>query len=80
MFVLTEPSLTLRRQKVMVLDRFDGRLSLRFKGWDLAYREVQAPRPAFSRVRSVKPRPKPPKYIPPPDHPWRHQVFGHGPA
>ncbi len=44
-FVLERQPLTLRRQKVTVLDRFDGRLSLRFKGRDLAYREVQEPRP-----------------------------------
>jgi hypothetical protein len=75
-FVLAKGSLTLRRQKVTVLDRFDGRLSLRFKGRDLAYREVQEPRPVAPRPVLVKPRRKPPKYYPPPTHPWRHYSFG----
>jgi hypothetical protein len=39
-FVLGKRSLTLRRRKVVVLERFDGSLSLRSKGRDLEYREV----------------------------------------
>ena len=31
-FVLTRPSLTVRRQEVLVREWFDGRLSIRFKG------------------------------------------------
>ena len=42
MYVLGKPSLTLRQQKLVVLERFDGRLSLRFKGRDLEYRQVLA--------------------------------------
>ena len=79
MFVLQKPSLTLRRQKVTVLDRFDSRLSLRFKGRDLEYREVREPRPAELKPVMFKPRRKPPKYDPPPTHPWRHMIFGNGP-
>jgi len=79
MFVLQKPSLTLRRQKVTVLDRFDGRLLLRFKGRDLEYREVREPRPAEPKPVMIKPRRKPPKYDPPPTHPWRHMIFGNGP-
>jgi hypothetical protein len=78
MFVLEKPSLTLRQQKVTVLERFDGRLSLRFKGRDLDYREAQIPRPVAPRPVLVKPRRKPPKYDPPPSHPWRHMLFGNG--
>jgi transposase len=77
-FVLERQPLTLRRQKVTVLDRFDSRLSLRFKGRDLDYREVQEPRPARPKPVLAKPRRKPPKYNPPPTHPWRHQSFGVG--
>ena len=77
-FLLEKGSLTLRRQKVTVLDRFDGRLSLRFNGRDLAYREVQEPRPAEPKPVLVKPRRKPPKYYPPATHPWRHYSFGTG--
>lgn len=77
-FVLQKPSLTLRRQKLVVLERFDGRLVLRFRGRDLAYREVlepprRAPKPAVVKIRR-----KPPKYNPPASHPWRHQLFGNG--
>ena len=77
-FALGKGSLTLRRQKVTVLDCFDGRLSLRFNGRDLAYREVQEPRPAEPKPVLVKPRRKPPKYYPPATHPWRHYSFGTG--
>jgi hypothetical protein len=71
-FVLTQPSLTLRRQKVVLREWFDGRISLRFKGKDLDYKEVDAiqPKPVV-RVFAVVRRRKPPKYIPPPTHPWK---------
>jgi transposase len=71
-FVLTRPSLTLRRQKVVVREWFDGRLSIRFKGKELEYKEVDIvrPKPAV-RVFAIKVRRKPPKYIPPPTHPWK---------
>jgi hypothetical protein len=71
-FVLTRPSLTLRRQKVVVREWFDGRLSIRFKGKELEYKEVDRvrPKPAV-RVFAIKVRRKPPKYIPPPTHPWK---------
>jgi hypothetical protein len=71
-FVLSRPSLTLRQQKVMVREWFDGRLSFRFKGKELEYKEVEMvrPKPAV-RVLAIKIRRKPPKYIPPPTHPWK---------
>jgi transposase len=71
-FVLTRPSLTVRRQKVVVREWFDGRLSIRFKGKDLEYKEVEMVRkkPAV-RVLAIRLRRKPPKYIPPPTHPWK---------
>jgi transposase len=78
MFVLKKPSLTLRQQKLTVLERFDGRLSLRFKGRDLEYRQAQEPKRPAPKPDVVKLRRKPPKYDPPPTHPWRHMVFGNG--
>jgi predicted DNA-binding protein (UPF0251 family) len=71
-FVLTRPSLTLRRQKVIVREWFDGRLSIRFKGKELEYKEVDMvrPKPAVKAVAVIRRR-KPSKYIPPPTHPWR---------
>lgn len=79
-YVLAKPSLAVRRQKVVVLDRFDGRLSFRFKDRDLEYRPAPEPKPAVPKPVMVKIRPKPPKYIPPPAHPWRHLIFGTGHA
>jgi len=71
-FVLTRPSLTLRRQKVVVREWFDGRLSIRFKGKELEYKEVDMVRPKPKvRVFAMKIRRKRPKYIPPPTHPWK---------
>jgi hypothetical protein len=79
-YVLAKRSLTVRRQKVVVLDRFDGRLSFRFKGRDLEYRPAPQPKPASPKPGAAKVRPRPPKYIPPPEHPWRHMTFGAGHA
>jgi len=79
-YVLGKRSLTVRRQKVVVLDRFDGRLSFRFKGRDLEYQPAPQPKPASPKPVAVKIRPRPPKYIPPPEHPWRHMTFGAGRA
>jgi len=76
--VLEKPSLTLRRQKLVVLERFDGRLTLRFKNRDLRYREVLEPPRCAPKPVVVKIRRKPPKYNPPPNHPWRLQHFGNG--
>ena len=79
-YVLRKRSLTVRRQKVVALDRFDGRLSFRFKGRDLEYQPAPQPKPASPKPVAVKIRPRPPKYIPPPEHPWRHKTFGAGHA
>ena len=58
-FLLTRLSWTLRRQKVVVREWFDGRISARFNGKELEIKEVEA----F--------RPKPPKHVPPVTHPWK---------
>ena len=75
MFVLEKPSLTLRQQKLVVLERFDGRLSLRFKGRDLEYPQVLESRRPAPRPVVVKIRRQPPKYNPPPSHPWRQRLL-----
>jgi transposase len=77
-FVLEKPSLTLRRQKLAVLERFDGSLMLRFKGRDLEYRQVLEPPRRAPKPVVVKIKRRPPKYNPPASHPWRHQIFGNG--
>ena len=38
------------------------------------------PKPAQPKLAAVKTRPNAPKYIPPPEHPWRHMTFGAGHA
>jgi hypothetical protein len=78
-FVLSRPSLSVRRQKVVVREGFDGRLSIRFKGKELEYKEVDTvrPKPAV-RVFAIKLRRKPPKYIPLPTHPWKRSPLLQG--
>ena len=78
MYVLGKPSLTLRQQKLVVLERFDGSLALRFKGRDVEYRQVLEPKRPAPKPVVVKIKRKPPKYDPPPSHPWRNMVFGNG--
>jgi hypothetical protein len=69
MYVLGKPSLTLRQQKLVVLERFDGNLALRFKGRDLEYRQVLEPKLRAPNPVVVKIRRKPSKYDPPASHP-----------
>jgi hypothetical protein len=78
MYVLGKPSLTLRPQKLVVIDRFDGRLSLRFKGWDVEYRQALEPKRPAPKPVVVKIRRRPPKSDAPQSHPWLHQIFGNG--
>ncbi|OGD21186.1 MAG: hypothetical protein A2W03_10430 [Candidatus Aminicenantes bacterium RBG_16_63_16] len=52
-----------------VMLHFDGRMIIRFEGRDLAYREIPE-RPQRVQAMIVIRR-KPPKYTPPPTHPWR---------
>jgi transposase len=70
--VLSRPSLTVRRQKVVVREWFDGRLSLRFNGKELEYREVDVPQPKPAvRVLAAKFRRRSGNYVPPVTHPWK---------
>jgi hypothetical protein len=62
----------------VVLERFDGRLSLRFKGRELGYREVLEPPRRAPKLVAVKATRKPAKQDPPPSHPWRDFAFGNG--
>jgi hypothetical protein len=65
-FAIKEPTRRMLGRPATVMLLFDGRMIIRFEGRDLAYREIPE-RP--KRVPAV--RRKPPKYIPPPTHPWR---------
>ena len=72
-FAIEGPSRRMRGRPATVMLHFDGRLVIRFEGRDLAYREIPE-RP--KRVETVPVvRPKPPKYIPPPTHPWRAPII-----
>ena len=70
-FAVEEPTRRMLGKPATVMLHFDGRMIIRYEGRDLDYREI-AERP--KRIPAVPVfRPKPPKYTPPPTHPWRLQ-------
>jgi len=68
-FVLVEPKRRMLGKPAWVMLHFDGRMVIRHEGKDLGFREIPE-RPKRVPVAPV-PRPKPPKYTPPPTHPWK---------
>jgi transposase len=69
LFAIQQPTRRMLGRPATVMLHFDGRMIIRFEGQDLAYREILE-RP--NRVQAViVVRRKPPKYNPPPTHPWR---------
>ena len=77
-FAIEEPSRRMQRRPALVLDHFDGRMIIRFEGQDLAYREIEERE--TPRKPKIMVRPKPPKYMPPPDHPWRRPFITPSPS
>jgi hypothetical protein len=71
-YAIAEPARKMQRRPALVIEHFDGRVLIRFEGRDLAYREIAEPE-ARPYPRILR-RPPPPKYTPPPDHPWRRYV------
>ena len=71
-FAIEEPSRRMKGRPGLVIAHFDGRMIIRFEGQDLKYREIkeQEQRPQPKPVV----RPKPPKYTPPANHPWRAYI------
>jgi hypothetical protein len=68
-FVIEEPSRRMLGRPAIVMLHLDGRMIIRYEGQDLADREILERQ---KRVQAVPVgRPKPPKYTPPPTHPWR---------
>jgi len=68
-FAIKEPSRRMLGRPATVMLHFDGRMIIRYEGRDLGYREIPE-RPKRIPAAPVV-RPKPPKYIPPPTHPWK---------
>lgn len=68
-FVIEEPTRRMLGRPTTVMLHFDGRMVIRYEGRDLGYREIPERPKRIPAVPVV--RPKPPKYIPPPTHPWK---------
>lgn len=68
-FAIKEPSRRMLGRPAMVMLHFDGRMIIRYEGRDLSYREIPERQKRTQAVPVI--RPKPPKYTPPPTHPWR---------
>jgi len=62
----------MRRRKVEVREHFDGKITIKFNGRYLDFREVFESRPVKTQQKKepVNEKKKS-KYIPPPEHPWR---------
>lgn len=77
-FRIEKPSITMKKQRLCVMEQFDGTITLKLNGKSLAFSEVtdkdlkastKVEVPQFSRVRKTSP------YIPPPTHPWRRKFL-----
>jgi hypothetical protein len=66
---IEEPTRRMLRRPATVMLHFDSQMIIRFEGRDLAYREIPERPKRAPEVPVV--RRKPPKYVPPPTHPWR---------
>jgi hypothetical protein len=80
-FLIEKPSIAMRRQKVEVMEHFDGEMKIKFNGRYLAFKEIIKPKPITApkvEKQTAQPKKKKSKYIPPADHPWRrHQPSLH---
>jgi transposase len=75
-FRIQKPCLTMKRQRLLVLEQFDGTIRMKYQGREVAFVEVtdKIPRPTaqpMARTERAKPRP----YIPSPQHPWRRRFL-----
>jgi hypothetical protein len=73
-YAILQPSPRMKRRPALVVEHFDGRMIIQFEGKDLNYREIPEREKSLKRV--IVRRPTPPKYTPPPDHPWRRLRIG----
>jgi hypothetical protein len=77
-FLLDNPSLVLRRQKVELREHFDGRITLKHKGRYLDYHEVFETKPlkeAKVGTTEIEKERKKSKYKPSPEHPWNKYQY-----
>jgi transposase len=77
-FRIQKPRLTMKRQRLVVLEQFDGTIRMKFHRKEVAFVEVtdKIPRPAAQTTtpaRTERSRSSP--YIPPPHHPWRRRFL-----
>lgn len=68
-FAIEDPTRRMLGRPATVMLHFDGRMIIRYEGRDLRHREIPERQKRIQAVPVV--RPKPPKYTPPPTHPWR---------
>jgi hypothetical protein len=76
--LLQQPTLAMRRQRVCMLEHFDGRLTMKLNGKDLAFKDVSGKdikATGMINKAAEKIQKKPTPCPPPPDHPWRSFHF-----
>ncbi len=72
-FLIDNPSLLMRKQKVEVREHLDGQMSLKFKGRFLDCHEIFDLKPKREEKRKTTPKQPHKRYIytPPKEHPWK---------
>jgi hypothetical protein len=75
-FRIQKPRLTMKRQRLLVLEQFDGTVRMKYQGREVAFVEVtnKIPRPAAQSMARTE-RSRPSAYIPPTQHPWRRRFL-----
>ena len=72
-FVIDNPSLLMRRQKVEIREHLDGQMSFKFKNRYLDCHEIPEVKPKKEEKRKTAPKQPHKRYIytPPKEHPWK---------
>ena len=75
-FLLDNPSLVLRRQKVELREHFDGQITLKYKGKYLDCHEVYETKSLKQgQDEKIAKERKKSKYKPSPEHPWNKYLY-----
>jgi hypothetical protein len=73
-FLIKGPSITMKKQRVCVMEHFDGEITLKLKGKPLSFEEVTAKDRAPKAAQKMIKRPR--VYYPSQkDHPWRSFIY-----